>query len=281
MNLKATIKRAVEFIFRGIRPQDVRANITISDKSQSLMGKNVVITGGGRGLGFYIAERCVADGANVLISGRNEETLKSASEKLNNCYYIPYDVTDFNHVIDFFDKCEKFFGGAVDCLVNNAGISLHEGSIEHVTFDTFDRQLNTNLKAPYFLSKEFIARYKKAGKSSGSIVFVSSERGFYCDDQPYGIIKASLNSLTQALGRRFINIGLRVNAVAPGVTVSDLTKYDKEGNLSRSQSCGGRVYLGEEVAEVVSFLLSDFSGCISSHIIPCNRGNHLRSDINN
>lgn len=279
MNMKATIKRAVEFIFRGVRPQDVRANITISDKSQCLQGKNVVITGGGRGLGFYIAERCVADGANVLITGRKEETLRAASKKLNNCYYIPFDVTDFTHISEFFDKCESLFGCAVDCLVNNAGISLHEGSIEYVSYDTYDRQFDTNLKAPYFLSKEFIARYKKSGKTSGSIVFVSSERGLYCDDQPYGIIKTGLNSLTQALGRRFINIGLRVNAVAPGVTVSDLTKFDKEGNLSRPRSCGGRVYLGEEVAEVVSFLLSDLSGCVSSHIIPCNRGNHLRSDI--
>lgn len=276
--MKATIKRAVEFIFSGVRPLDVRANITISDRSQSLLGKNIVITGGGRGLGFYIAERCVADGANVIIAGRKEETLKFASKRLNNCHYIPYDVTDFIHVSDFFNKCETLFGGTVDCLVNNAGISLHEGSIEHVTVDTFDSQIDTNLKAPYFLSKEFIVRFKKSGKYGASILFVSSERGLYCDDQPYGIIKTGINSLTQALGRRYIDIGLRVNAIAPGVSVSDLTKYNKEGNLSRPRSCGGRVYLGEEVAEVASFLLSDVSGCISSQIIPCNRGNHLRCD---
>ena len=276
--MKKMIKRVVEFIFHGVRPQDVRALITITDKSNSLQGKNIVITGGGRGVGFNIAERCVADGGNVLITGRNEDTLQKASVKLENCHYIPFDVTNFEHISDFFDQCEKLFGSSVDCLVNNAGISLHEGSIEKVTFDTFDRQINTNLKGPYFLSKEFVDRYKKSGKSSASILFVSSERGLYCDDQPYGIIKAALNSLTEALGRRFINIGLRVNAVAPGVTVSDLTKFEKEGNLSRPRSCGGRVYLGEEVAEIASFLLSDVSNCINSQIIPCNRGNHLRCD---
>lgn len=279
--MRAIIKRAMEFIFHGVRPQDVRANITISDRSSCLKGKNIIITGGGRGLGFYIAERCVADGANVLITGRKEDTLIEASKKLNNCHYIPFDVTDFAHIKPFFDKCELLFGSLPDCLVNNAGISLHEGTIEQVTMDTYDRQFDTNLKGPYFLSQEFIQRYKIAGKTNGSIIFVSSERGLYCDDQPYGMIKAGLNSLTEALGRRYINIGLRVNAVAPGVTVSDLTKFDKEGNLSRPRSCGGRVYLGEEVAEVVSFLLSDASGCISSNIIPCNRGNHLRSDIQN
>lgn len=256
----------------------MRAVITVSEKSKCLEGKNVVITGGGRGLGFNIAERCLSDGANVLITGRREDVLKIASEKLSNCFYFPYDVTDFEHISDFFDRCEAMFGSSIDCLINNAGISLHEGSIEHVSFDTFDRQIDTNLKAPYFLSKEFISRYKKSGKTSASIIFISSERGLYCDDQPYGIIKTGINSLTEALGRRYINIGLRVNAVAPGVTVSDLTKFDKEGNLSRPRSCGGRVYLGEEVAEVVSFLLSDASECINSQIVPCNRGNHLRCD---
>lgn len=276
--MKKIIKRAIEFILYGVRPKDVRASITITEKTTCLHGKNIVITGGGRGLGFSIAERLVADGAKVLITGRNNETLLKASGKLANCHYISYDVTDFEHISDFFDQCEKMFESSVDCLVNNAGISLHEGLIENVTFDSFDRQIDTNLKAPYFLSKEFISRYKKSGKTSACIIFVSSERGLYCDDQPYGIIKSALNSLTEALGRRYIDIGLRVNAVAPGVTVSDLTKFKKEGNLSFPRSCGGRVYLGEEVAEVVSFLLSDTSNCINSQIIPCNRGNHLRCD---
>lgn len=276
--MKVFVRRVIDLLFNGVRAQDVRANITLSNPEGKLKDKTIVITGGSRGIGFNIAKKCVEEGANVVITGRNEEVLKKAAMSLKNCMYVVYDVNDFEKIADFFDECEIKFGRSVDCLVNNAGISLHEGSIENVSFESYNSQFNTNLKAPYFLSKEFVLRYIKNKKQSGSILFVSSERGLYCDDQPYGMIKAGINSLTLALGRRYINIGLRVNGIAPGVTVSDLTKFTEDGNLYRPQSCGNRVYLGQEVAEIAVFLLSDISSCISSQIIPCNRGNHLKCD---
>lgn len=276
--MKQQIMRALRYIVRGVQPKVIKANIIVSDSSQSLKGKNILITGGGRGLGFYIAKKCVEEGANVLITGRSEQTLQEASKLLGGCAYIPFDVADIGHIKLFFDQCEDKLKGGVDCLVNNAGISLHESNIMNVTTETYDKQFATNLRAPYFLSQEFIKRYNSQKKTSGNILFVSSERGLYCDDIPYGLIKAALNSLTQGLGRRFIDKGIRVNAIAPGVTVSDMTGYKKDGNLLRPAACGERVYLPEEVAEVACFLLSDVAGCISSQIIPCNRGNHLRCD---
>ena len=255
----------------------VKADVTLTNSHGLLIGKNILITGGGRGLGYYIAKKCKDEGGSVLIVGRNEKLLKKASSELK-CNYLVYDVNDIKNVSLFFDRCEKEFDGVVDCLVNNAGISLHENDIFHVTEETFDQQINTNFKAPYFLSKEFAIRHINSNKHSGSILFISSERGLYCDDIPYGLIKCAVNSLTQGLGRRLISKGIRVNAIAPGVTASDMTGYDKEGNLSRPQACGGRVYLPEEVAEIASFILSEAAGCISSQIIPCNNGNHLRCD---
>lgn len=277
--MKGKIKRALLYIFKGVQPKNISANIIISAPSSLLKGKNIIITGGSRGLGFIIAKLCIEKGANVLITGRKEETLIKACEQLSNCNYIVNDVNNIMSIQSFFDEAEKIIGGPIHCLVNNAGISLHEGSISNVTCDSFDAQINTNLKGPYFLSQEFIKRYIANNLNCGSIIFITSERGLYCDDIPYGIIKAAINSLTQGLGRRFINKGLRVNAVAPGVTASDMTGYHKDGNLYRSSACGERVYLPEEVAETVVFLLSDLSGCTSSQIIACNRGNHLRCDF--
>lgn len=275
---KDYLKRIIEFLVYGVKPKDIRANILLCSKDESLKGLNVVITGGGRGLGLNIAEKCLANGAQVLISGRNEKTLSVSANKLGGCHYVPFDVTDYHGINAFFDECEKKFNAPVNCLVNNAGISLHEGSIENVSFEQFDRQFDTNLKAPYFLSKEFVRRFISYKLNKGNILFVSSERGLYCDDQPYGLTKIAINSLVEALGRRYINKGLRVNAIAPGVTASDLTGFTVEGNLYRPTSCGERAYLGEEVAEIAAFLLSDYSGSISSQVIPCNRGNHLRCD---
>ena len=91
--------------------------------------------------------------------------------------------------------------------------------------------------------------------------------------------KAALNSLTKALSRRVYQDGIRVNAIAPGVTVSDMTKEyadASDGNMARD-CASGRIFLPEEVAELACFLLSDASKCISGEIIHCNAGNHLKA----
>lgn len=271
------IKRAINYILYGIQPKNIRAIISVRKEGKRLEDQKIVITGGGRGLGLAIAKRCIEEGANVLIVGRNEDNLKKAAEQYSNCHYLRYDVSDTSDISAFFTKAEEILGGPISSLVNNAGISLHEGNILNVTEESFVK-INVNLKAPYFLSKEFLKRYRTSGLLKGAILFITSERGLYCDDIPYGIIKAAINSLTEGLGRRFINDGIRVNAIAPGVTASDMTGYSEEGNLYRPQACGERVYLAQEVAETAIFLLSEESGCISSQIIPCNRGNHLRCD---
>ena len=272
------IRRALSYIIHGVQPKNIHASVSICKSGNRLAGQRIIITGGGRGLGLAIAKRCSEEGAIVLIAGRNEGTLKQASKEMCDCYYLCYDVSNTSEIESFFDKAEQLMGGPVTSLVNNAGISLHEGNIMNVTDDSFDKQLSINLKAPYFLSKEFIKRYRTNRLTKGSILFMTSERGLYCDDIPYGLIKAAINSLTKGLGRRFISDGIRVNAIAPGVTASDMTGYSENGNLYRPQACGERVYLASEVAEIAVFLLSDESACISSCIIPSNRGNHLRCD---
>lgn len=271
-------KRLARYVLNGQPKIEIKAAITTSDRNNILKGRRIVITGGGRGLGHAIAKKCIASGANVLITGRNEETLKSAVDDNEKMSYIPMDVTDFNNYSAFFDEAERILDGKIDTLVNNAGISLHEGWYESVTLDSWDRQFNTNLKAPYFLSKEFISRIDDNDSRSKNIIFISSERGLYCDDIPYGLIKAAINSLTQGLGRRLLNRNIYVNAIAPGVTASDMTGYDATGNLYRPQACSKRVYRPEEVAELAVFLISDLSKCISSQIIPTQNGNHLRCD---
>ena len=95
---------------------------------------------------------------------------------------------------------------------------------------------------------------------------------------PYGLTKAALNSLTQGLAYRFAKENIRVNAVAPGVTVSDMTGFS-EDNLYCSYNINKRVYLPEEMAEVAAFLLSEESGCISGQIITCNEGKSINSHL--
>lgn len=276
MSFLSKIRRALNYILFGVPNKVIKIEVSQLSATSCLKGKNIIITGGGRGLGFSMAEKFVQEGANVLITGRNVETLKNASERLGGCAYLPFDVSDIERIPSFIEQSVSIFGGRIDVLVNNAGISLHEKEIRNVTVEGYDKQFNTNLKAPYFLSQAFLKHCEDVENHNASILFITSERGLYCDDIPYGIIKAGINSLTKGLSCRYIKKGIRVNAIAPGVTVSEMTGYSSESNLSRPKAIGERVFLAEEVAETAAFLLSDAAKCISGEVLPCNQGNHLR-----
>lgn len=275
--MKDKIKRALRYIIKGTPIVNIRAEISVIDPSNLLKDKSIIITGGGRGLGYYIAKKCVAEGANVLITGRDEKTLQQVNKELQ-CEYIACDVSQIEALPTFMKQAISKLGGKVDCLVNNAGISLHEKSMKFVTIEGFEKQLATNLKAPYFLSQLFLKHLEETENHNASIIFMASERGLYCDEIPYGLIKKSIVSLTQGMARRHIKDGIRVNAVAPGITASDMTGKNRDDNLALEYNCGGRVFLPEEVAETTVFLLSDVSKCISGEVIACDQGNYLRCD---
>lgn len=275
--MKKNILKILNFLIHGVPNVHITAKITEVSRDELLKGKYVLVTGGGRGLGYSISKAIIKHGGKVVILGRNEKTLLNASKSLDNCPYIVYDMQDILNMNKIFSKAEYLLGHKINCLVNNAGISLHEPTFTSVTLEGYDNQFNTNVKGPYFLTQEFI-KYKELNLIDNiNIIFITSERGFYGDTIPYGLTKAAINSLTQGLARRYLTRGVRVNAIAPGVTTSDMTGVKSSDNLYREQACGKRVFLAEEIAESAIFLLSDNSICISGEILPCNQGNHLRS----
>lgn len=271
------IKRLAKYLLHGQPQIVVRPQITFSDSTKRLLGKRILITGGGKGLGLAIAHKCADEGATVVISGRDEDALKKACDSHKGMSYVVFDVCNISGIPDFLDNCEQCAGGVLDTLVNNAGISLHEGWYDAVTTDSWDKQFTTNLKAPYFLTQAFVrrAQTRLPKETTKKIVFMSSSRGFFVDDIPYGLIKAAVNSLTGGLSRRLLGQNFFVNAIAPGVTASSMTGYQKDGNLYREEASSKRVYLPEEVAETACFLISDVSNCISGLVVPTQNGNHL------
>lgn len=267
------IKRNIKTILKLLqRKKVIKADIVLLSPNQRLVGKKVIITGGNRGLGFSMAKKFTDEGAEVLITGRDEEKLEKAAKEIG-CKYMQYDVTDFTHMDEFIKEADDLLGGA-NVLVNNAGISLHEGTIMDVHYEQFDKQIETNLKGAYFLSQKFLRMYKKKHRVGGSIIFLSSERGHYVDDLPYGLIKAAINSLTQGLAKMLIQSNIRINAIAPGITTTDMTGITRDDIYSDNYSTG-RYYLPEEVAEVACFLVSDASSCLSGQIIICNNGDSI------
>lgn len=275
MALKKYIKNGLLFLLQGLSShKTVQAQISYLEPAGRLAGKKIIITGGGRGLGAAMAAKFQSEGASVLIAGRNENILRETAEKIG-CKFLCLDVQVVQNFDRFISEADGLLGG-VDCLVNNAGISLHEATFFDVTPDSFDAQIATNLKGSFFLAQSF-TKYLLKENRKGNVLFVSSETGETVDIRPYGFTKAAINSMVQGLAYLFVSQGIRVNAVAPGITASDMTGYKVDGNLYLSENATERVYLPEEVAETACFLLSDASGCISGQVVVCNNGKTINA----
>jgi len=276
MSLKSKLRSIVSFLLHG-EPKKTIANISYLQPNNQLAGKKIIVTGGGRGLGFSMAKKFIAEGAVVLIAGRSEKTLKASAEELC-CKYLTLDVSKPETFADFIQKADEMLGGA-NAIVNNAGISLHEASFFDVTPATFDAQVDTNLKGCFFLTQEFLkmSREGREGKERLNVLFVSSETGDTMDFRPYGFTKAAVNSMVQGLAYLFRKEGIRINAVAPGITASDMTGVKADGNINSGDYATGRYYLPEEVAETACFLLSEASGCVSGQIITCNNAQTINA----
>ncbi len=276
MGIKNYIKRGIKYIINGVPNKEIKTDLYFLNPNERLKGRVVLITGGGRGLGFSFAKKCICEGATVIICGRNIDTLKKAEDELGEyCKSMVFDSAEAENFDRFIDDAEKTAGKKIDSLICNAGISLHEGNFRNVSIEQFDSQMNINLKGTYFLCKSFVKYLESKDETSGNILILSSERSKYCDTIPYGLTKAALNNFTQGLASDVASHGIRVNAIAPGVTASDMTGFSADGNLFAEWQATERIYLPEEVSETALFLLSDVSKCISGQIIVCDNGKYI------
>ena len=277
MELGAYLKRAARYIIKGVPEYYTKVEVKESMPTAHLKGKNIIVTGAGSGLGYYIAKRCIAEGARVLITGRNEDKLKKVVAELGTCCCCCiFDSSNVEGMDDFIIHAQRMFNGEkIHGLVSNAGISLHEGNFRNVTEEGWDSQMNINLKGNYFFVKTFIEYLESLEDKSGNIVVITSERSRRSDDIPYGLTKTASNSFIECIASKVINEGIRVNGVAPGVTASDMTGVDRNKNMYAEWQPSNRFFLPEEVAEVVNFLLSDISNCISGEIIACDQGRYI------
>lgn len=269
------LKKLLSFLLHG-KQRPVYAKITCLEPSKKLEGKKIVVTGGGSGLGYAMAKRFVEEGAEVLISGRNVDALSKSAKEIG-CQYLQLDVKDISTYDSFIEKADSMLAG-INCLVNNAGISLHEKTFFDVTEESFRSQIDTNLTGTFFLTQHF-AKYLIGKKIGGNILVISSETGITSDIRPYGYTKAALNSMVEGVAYMLAKQNIRINAIAPGVTASKMTGRDPNGDISSNSNMLGRVYLPEEVAEIASFLLSDVSYCLTGHVLVCNNGKTINSRV--
>lgn len=228
----------------------------------NLQEKNILITGGSKGIGKAIAHAFVSEGANISIAARDTEFLEKTKEELGGTISIfQADLTNegererlFQHFME-----QK---GTIDILVNNAGGS-NGGKVTETGMDLFYEALELNYFSAVHLSKLAIEHMKK--KRSGTIINITSIFGRESGGKvTYNNAKSALISFTKSLADEVIPYGIRVNSVAPGSILHETGNWkkrleaDPEGikEFVRNEIPAGRFGTPEEVAHVVAFLAS-------------------------
>ena len=236
-----------------------------------LKNKTAVVTGGTRGIGFAIVKLFLDNGANVAVAGSRQETVDKALAKLTEyggrVMGICPDLCDPQAVGAAFASVKEKFG-SLDILVNNAGISSRT-SLYDYTVEEFGQILDLNVKA-VFVCAQAAARIMKE-QGGGSIINTSSMVSEF--GQPsgsgYPCSKFAVNGLTRSWARELARDQIRVNAVAPGVTATDMVAALPKEMVDRI-SAGiplGRVGQPEDVANAFLYLASDQASYVTGTVL--------------
>lgn len=216
----------------------------------------VLVTGGGSGIGLAIAKALLDEGCNVCICGRSIEKLNKAKEEIENekLSVMQWDVRDVSVIREKINEAAALCGGYLDGLVNNAGVYLPHGGWKpwNETSEEWDTVWDTNLKAPMFLIRQF-STYLHQNHIKGNILCISSiESSRYEVLGSYTGSKYAYSRMIRSHAKQVLNLGIVINGINPGVTVSDIHK---------SQSFDGcamkRAIKAEEIADCAVFMLSE------------------------
>jgi NAD(P)-dependent dehydrogenase (short-subunit alcohol dehydrogenase family) len=254
-------------------------------------GKRVLITGGGRGLGLAMAAEMARHGATLAVAGRTVSQLEGAVRELEalgaSAYAIPADLYDIEQARQLISRAAAAMGG-IDVLVNNAGgwgtVPGAAGPIMDATVEGYDSVFGLNVRSPLFTSIE-AARVMTSQGTGGCILNIASADGLAPapTEALYGAAKAAILSFTQTLAYEFGTDGIRVNAIAPGIIETEMTKpwlSDPDDRADRESFYPlGRIGQPDDIALAALYLCSDDASWVSGITLPVCGGQYGTSDI--
>jgi 3-oxoacyl-[acyl-carrier protein] reductase len=246
----------------------------------ALARRVVLVTGSSRGIGAEVAVKAAADGARVAVHSRAASDAAGTIERIRaigaEAEAFTANIADGRQAEDLVERVIGHFG-RVDALVNNAGLTM-VGPFLEIEPPDWDAVIRTDLTAAFHTCRAVLPSMVERG--SGTIVNIASRLGQIgvAETAAYSAAKAGLLGLTRALAREFGPSGIRVNAVAPGVTVTGMTTdlVDSEEGRRRLRDMPlGRFGQPDEVADAVLFLLSDASALFLGQTLNPNAGGYM------
>jgi NAD(P)-dependent dehydrogenase (short-subunit alcohol dehydrogenase family) len=236
-----------------------------------------IVTGGASGIGLAISKKFADNNIYTIIVGRDETKLLSAGKLIGeHGETIQCDLTKLDGIPALIEGIQKKHGH-IDILVNNAGINMKKNFTE-VTDEEFQSVLHTNVNSVFSISREVVKIMEKQG--SGSIINISSMAAKYGLPRviAYSASKSAIEGMTAAMATELSAKGIRINAIAPGFIVTDMTDKAFKTDNERKQKALGRTPMGhmgkpEDIADAAYFLATDGSKYITGTSIRVDGGN--------
>ncbi len=264
------------FAWRGVRGSDNSEGCVI--QVSLLAGQTAVITGGAQGLGLAIAERFVAEGGRVVLGDVNLEETQIVAKQLGGddvAVAVRCDVTQASDVETLIQTAVERFGG-LDIMVNNAGIT-RDATMRKMTEEQFDQVISVHLKGTWNGIRLAAAIMRE--NKRGAIINMSSVSGKVgmIGQTNYSAAKAGIVGMTKAAAKELAYLGVRVNAIAPGLIRSAMTEAmpQRIWDSKVAEVPMGRAGEPSEVASVALFLASDLSSYMTGTVMEITGGRHL------